>query len=780
MDRECNHDMGTTPEPTRIVDDPDGGLDPVLVMQSSRCRLQQPDPDDRRFVEIIGSLDSHTTSQLGTVLDELTSEEHGVVIDLAGVSFCDSAGLRFIEALHDRSAARGQRVWLHDPSRTVRRLIAVVGIDRLDICAPVIRRHRSLRCDVSPHLQHRDWHWDGRTTEFGPIVDDPPRIRLVELYGGREHPHCRRLTIDVAYTKSTARQDGTVGRRRDALFTIRGEFDTSAVIAISDGRWRCLEDVVNATVDLSEVTLITSAGLRVIENAAAVVSEAGGTLVVREPSPIARRVLNALDVTFDVNGSSDTGDGSDGAVIDLDSMRERSRRRLQRLSDSTRRADHDDAKVWVVTEGDALDASGLDLVPAGLASASLQSRGVSWAPIPPSATRVETPTDPLDDKGVDSVTEHRANAILWSALHGATTTSHREDEWAAYRQVNEGFADIVRRSCGNGDTVWIHDYPLMLAPAATRLRRPDLKIGFSLHTCFDDAAMSALDHAREIADSLAACDLVGVQTLGDADQLEAFLVHAGCAPPPIVVSPTSIDPGHIVDSADRAASTTALRELRQRAGNRRLIVSIDDLDHTSAIGERLAAYDLAFRNGVLDPDDVHIVQIVDTRHHDTLDDRALRVEIERLADQLDTTWVGADRVPILETRFDDIEPDTALAILREADIALVTPVCAGMAAQAKEFSVLAEATGGILVLSDRCGAAAELGMFSILVDGAAPESIVNGFRLAATLDAHQRRADAVRRNQRVRRWTADDWCTTFLRQLTDARDRNASRVAVST
>ncbi len=45
---------------------------------------------------------------------------------------------------------------------------------------------------------------------------------------------------------------------------------------------------------------------------------------------------------------------------------------------------------------------------------------------------------------------------------------------------------------------------------------------------------------------------------------------------------------------------------------------------------------------------------------------------------------------------------------------------------AKEYSILTEPTAGVLVLSDRTGAAAELGANSILVDGAKPESIADG------------------------------------------------------
>lgn len=83
-------------------------------------------------VWLSGELDRASAPELSHCLDRLvcgTSTE--AVLDLSQLTFCDAAGLGIFERYHERVAARGARFVLRAPSPSVRRLLALMRLERL-------------------------------------------------------------------------------------------------------------------------------------------------------------------------------------------------------------------------------------------------------------------------------------------------------------------------------------------------------------------------------------------------------------------------------------------------------------------------------------------------------------------------------------------------------------------------------------------------------------------------------------------------------------------------
>lgn len=425
------------------------------------------------------------------------------------------------------------------------------------------------------------------------------------------------------------------------------------------------------------------------------------------------------------------------------------------------------------------DDGGWRAAPGGLVSAvaSLQARGFTcWtgsstslgAP-PPGAPAPTSPYAPLRPVVLASSTaeaaiDGMANSVLWPALHGLDEhVRYRPAYWDSYRAFNRAFAADIVRSCSPGEQVWVHDYHLLLVPQLIKAARPDLRVGLSLHTPFDANSMADLVDARAIASGLADCDVVGVQTLADVEQLTAFLAHVdGSKSTTIQLSPVSIDCDTITG---HQGPTPFADSVRERAGSRRLIVGVDRLDYTKGIIERLGAYDLALRTRRIDPDDVHVVQIAQPSRTSVAGYQTLRVELERVAHQMNTQWRRSDGSGVIEVHIASIPRPDVVAVLGAADIAMVTPRRDGMNLVAKEFSILAEHTAGVLVLSHGAGAAAQLGPDAVVVDGADPHSVADGLVRAHGLELQVRDNMARRRAMTVRSWTAHDWATSFLAVL---------------
>jgi anti-anti-sigma factor len=102
--------------------------------------------ETRRYRElaVAGDLDIASSER---VLDELTRGQGDpekappvLILDLSGVTFCDSSGLRVLIVMWKRLRATGRRLVLAAPSGQVRRLLQRTGLDQ--------------RIEVHPTLPH--------------------------------------------------------------------------------------------------------------------------------------------------------------------------------------------------------------------------------------------------------------------------------------------------------------------------------------------------------------------------------------------------------------------------------------------------------------------------------------------------------------------------------------------------------------------------------------------------------------------------------------------------
>jgi anti-anti-sigma factor len=93
-------------------------------MPTEETRLDATTDTDGVLV-LAGELDSYTAPALS---EHLGAEPPVEVVDVAGITFIDSSGLRvLVEAHHARTAA-GSRLVLRAPSAAVQRLLEISGL----------------------------------------------------------------------------------------------------------------------------------------------------------------------------------------------------------------------------------------------------------------------------------------------------------------------------------------------------------------------------------------------------------------------------------------------------------------------------------------------------------------------------------------------------------------------------------------------------------------------------------------------------------------------------
>jgi trehalose 6-phosphate synthase/phosphatase len=107
-----------------------------------------------------------------------------------------------------------------------------------------------------------------------------------------------------------------------------------------------------------------------------------------------------------------------------------------------------------------------------------------------------------------------SNDTLCHWLHSFPAYSHlSSSEWQAYVRANAMFGEQIVKMIGPGDTVWVHDYHLMLLPEYIRARVPDAKIGFFLHTPFPNyETFRLIPSSRDLVSGMLGADLIGFHT----------------------------------------------------------------------------------------------------------------------------------------------------------------------------------------------------------------------------------------------------------------------------
>jgi trehalose 6-phosphate synthase len=307
--------------------------------------------------------------------------------------------------------------------------------------------------------------------------------------------------------------------------------------------------------------------------------------------------------------------------------------------------------------------------------------------------------------------------IVWPLFHDLPLDcSFSPACWQAFLKVNRKFARVAARTLARGaggtDLVWVHDHLLMNLAAELKRLGVACRTAFFLHLPFPAPDLFLkLPWRDQLLAGLLAFDQVGFQTKRDfANFLACVKTLAPSSPiqTRAGVFPVGVDVQRIEEQAARPEVEARLAALRSSLRGRQLIFGIDNLDRSQGIPEKLRAYaELLTRHPDLQ-ERVTLVQVATPSRESFPRHAALRAEIERLTGEINGYFGRPGWVPV-HYLHRNLDPEELLAYYRAADVALVTPLKAGMHLAAKEFCAANLENRGALVLSEFAGAAEQLG-----------------------------------------------------------------------
>ncbi len=379
-----------------------------------------------------------------------------------------------------------------------------------------------------------------------------------------------------------------------------------------------------------------------------------------------------------------------------------------------------------------------------------------------------------------------SNATLWPLFHYFTEyTEFKEVYWDGYLKVNELFAQTIIDNAEENDKVWIHDYQLLLVPDILREKRPDLKIGFFLHIPFPSyEIIRTIPWRKEIVRGLLGADLIGFHTydyarhfissvkrlLGhDVDFNQIKLENRQVF---IDVFPMGID----YSKFEKLAAEIQSKPIQERSRvhqdidrflmsmpDRKLILSIDRLDYTKGIPERLKAFRHFLKKYPEYIEKVSLIMLTVPSRTDVEQYQNLKNEVDVLVGNINGEFGTLNWAPVIYF-YRSMPFENLIELYSSSEVALLTPLRDGMNLVAKEYIASKVKQKGVLVLSEMAGASKELGE-AISVNPNNISDTADAIYNALTMDDDERVKRMGTMQQRLKRYDIHKWASEFMKAL---------------
>jgi trehalose 6-phosphate synthase/phosphatase len=374
----------------------------------------------------------------------------------------------------------------------------------------------------------------------------------------------------------------------------------------------------------------------------------------------------------------------------------------------------------------------------------------------------------LTDKEISRYYEGFSNKTIWPLFHYfADKAEYNEKTWDYYQRVNKKFYKSLKPHIEEDSIVWVHDYQLMLLPEMIKEDFPSVKIGFFLHIPFPSSEIfRLLVWKKEILKGLLGSDLIGFHTY---DYVRHFLssvrriLNINQSFYKIQYNDRTIEVDAFPMGIDYNFFSSKQIENIQIPRDYKVILSVDRLDYTKGILERIKAYCAflkrypKYRGKVK----LHLIVAPSRQSLPTYDE--LRRNIEKLVSETNGEFGSFDWMPIWYL-YQSFSQDDLIKYYKEASILLVTPLRDGMNLIAKEYIAARSDHQGMLIISETAGAASELSE-AIIINPNDEMQIAEGIKTALEMTKTERVERNKIMNERIKRYNVEFWATEFMNRL---------------
>jgi len=321
--------------------------------------------------------------------------------------------------------------------------------------------------------------------------------------------------------------------------------------------------------------------------------------------------------------------------------------------------------------------------------------------------------------------EHELYTILHYKQNEPADGRAARKAWADYYRMNKLFADRILELYSPGDIVMVHDYQLMLLPSLLRQRLPNIYIGFFLHVPFPSSEFyRCLSRRKEVLEGVLGANMIGFQSFSysrhfsscctrilgfdsSSAGVDAYGAHVAVDVFPIGINSISTK-RQAFDSPDVEERIKLIREMY---AGKKLIVGRDRLDAVRGVVQKLQAFEMFLEKYPEWQEKVVLIQVtspsaVVSEGGDNTQEKMVN-KISDLAAKINGTYGSLSFTPV--RHFPQyLSAEEYFALLRIADVGLITSVRDGMNTTSMEYVVCQKDNHGPLILSEFSGTAGSL------------------------------------------------------------------------
>lgn len=406
--------------------------------------------------------------------------------------------------------------------------------------------------------------------------------------------------------------------------------------------------------------------------------------------------------------------------------------------------------------------------------------------------KVKCVSVPLTSEDIEDYYEGFSNRALWPLFHYFMEyTNFEQKEWEAYKRVNEKFAEVVINNLEDGDTVWVHDYQLLLLPQLIKNKKPNTIIGFFLHIPFPSYEIfRTFPWRKEILKGMLGSDLLGFHTydyerhfLSSVKRilrLDVNFNEINYHDRIIRVDsfPMGIDYNKFYNAAvQHHSNLKGKTELKKRleahtTEGKKLILSIDRMDYTKGIPNRIKAFEYFLDTFPEFKEKVRLVMLAVPSRSNVPQYQKLKRETDELVGRINGKFATVSWTPIWyfyrSLPFDDL-----IDLYISSDVALITPIRDGMNLVAKEYVATRINGKGVLILSEMAGASKEMNE-ALQINPNSFEDFASNLKLALTMPENEQVARIKFLQKRLKRYDVEKWAQEFLKSLENTNQVKSS------
>ncbi|HEY2722602.1 MAG TPA: bifunctional alpha,alpha-trehalose-phosphate synthase (UDP-forming)/trehalose-phosphatase [Chitinophagaceae bacterium] len=376
-----------------------------------------------------------------------------------------------------------------------------------------------------------------------------------------------------------------------------------------------------------------------------------------------------------------------------------------------------------------------------------------------------------------------SNSVLWPLFHYfPTLVEYPASYYEAYLQINRKFCIELMSLIQPDDIIWIHDYQLMLLPQMLRQQKPNATIGFFLHIPFPSYEIYRLlpnEWKKSLLLGVMGADLVGFHT---HDYVQHFIqstrmilgtdtyfhtVQYQNRLVKIDLFPIGIDYKKFNGAANNPEVVAYKDEVKKNFDGKKIIFSVDRLDYTKGIMDRLNGFEYFLEQNQQWKEKVFFILNVVPSRDEIQSYNEQKRQLEEKISTINGKFSTISWQPIIY-RYQHLPFHELSALYQMADVALITPLRDGMNLVAKEYVASSASRTGVLILSELAGAASELNE-ALLVNPTDVHDIAQNIEKALNMPLQEQRDRIVLMQRRLQEYDVVRWVNDFLEQLKEAK-----------